>query len=713
MTETSASSAPVPPVATRVPTTRTFHGDTFIDSYEWLRDKESPDTVAYLEAENAYTQVMNAHLGELREAVFTEIKSRTQETDLSVPSRTGDFWYYSRTFEGQQYPILCRLRVADPDDWTPPVLEPDRSADDEQILLDCNKQAVGHDFFALCAFAVSLDGSQLAYSTDVVGDERFTIRILDVGSGRLLPDEIPNTMHGAIWSASGSHLFYTTVDDAWRPEKVWRHQVGLPGVQEDVCVFHETDEKFWVSVDRTTSDRFIVIGSGSRVTSEARVLDAADPTAVPVVVITRQDGVEYDIEHVVTGGIDRWLVLHNREAQNFTLGIGDLGLRSLDDLETVVAPDPRVRLTDMHVSRDTVAVNLREDALAQVRVFPVGERGLGQGANITFDETMFSARATEFSDWQQPLVRLSYESWLTPRTVIDYDPRTGKRLVRKQQPVIGYDPSQFRQLREWVRSRDGVDVPVSIVHHKDVSVHDNAPCLLYGYGSYEISVDPSMRIPVVSLLERGMVFAVAHVRGGGEMGRGWYEHGKLLEKKNTFNDFVDSARHLVDTGWTSTDRLVAHGGSAGGLLMGAVANQAPDLFAGVVCHVPFVDALTSILKPDLPLTVIEWDEWGDPLHDPEVYAYMKSYTPYENVSATEYPAIYSLTSINDTRVLYVEPAKWTAQLRATTTGSRPILFKCEMSAGHGGASGRYDFWRETADYLAWVIDVAGARTTVS
>ena len=712
MTESPASPSPVPPVAPRVPTTRTYHGDTFIDNYEWLRDKESPGTVAYLEAENAYTQAMNAHLGQLREALFSEIKGRTQENDLSVPRRTGAFWYYSRTVEGQQYPIMCRLPVADPRDWTPPVLEPGQGVDGEAVLLDCNKHAVGHDFFALGAFTVSMDGSRLAYSTDVVGDERFTIRIVDIGSGRLLPDEIPNTI-GATWSASGSHLFYTTVDDAWRPDKVWRHEVGRAGVDEDFCVFHETDEKFWVSVDRTTSDRFIVIDSGSRVTSEARVLDSRDPTAVPVVVIPRQDGVEYGIDHVVTGGTDRWLVLHNHEAQNFTLGIGDLGLRSLDELETVVAHDPRVRLTDVHVSRETVTVNLREEALPQVRVFRVGEQGLGEGANITFDESMFSARATGFSDWQQPLVRLSYESWLTPRTVIDYDPRTRERLVRKQHPVIGYDPSRFRQHREWARSRDGVDVPVSIVHHKDVRPHSNTPCMLYGYGSYEISVDPAMRIPVVSLLERGMVFAVAHVRGGGELGRGWYEHGKLLEKKNTFNDFVDCARHLVDTGWTSADRLVAHGGSAGGLLMGAVANQAPDLFAGVVCHVPFVDALTTILKPDLPLTVIEWDEWGDPLHDPEVYAYMKSYTPYENVSARDYPAIYSLTSINDTRVLYVEPAKWTAQLRATTTGSRPILVKCEMSAGHGGASGRYDFWRETADYLAWVIDVAGARTAVS
>lgn len=698
----------VPPVASRVPKTRVFHGDTFVDNYEWLRDKESPDTRAYLEAENAYTQQMTAHLAALRESIFGEIKARTLETDLSVPARTGAHWYYSRTQEGKQYPVMCRVPVSDEDDWTPPTLHPGEGADGEHVLLDCNDLAAGHDFFALGAFTVSLDGAALAYSTDVVGDERFTIRVLDLDTGELLADEIRDTAHGATWSTDGTYLFYTTVDDAWRPEKVWRHVVGSAGTDGDVCVFHEPDERFWVSVDRTASDRFLVIEAASRVTSESRVLDAADPTDAPKVVIERHVGVEYAIDHVLVGGHDRWLVLHNAGAPNFILGIGDLDVHSLDDLETLIDHDPDVRLSGVQASRDMIAVNLREGGLAQVRVFPVGEAGLGTGVNIAFDEPMFTATAMPAADWRQPFVRLGYESWLTPRTVLDHDPSTGTNLVRKRQPVVGYDSDLFVQSREWVRSRDGVDVPVSIIRHRDVAPQNGSPLLLYGYGSYEISTDPRMRIPALSLLERGMVFVVAHVRGGGEMGRGWYEHGKLLEKKNTFNDFVDCARHLVDRGWTSPERLVAHGGSAGGLLVGAVANQAPDLFAGVVAHVPFVDALTTVLDPELPLTVIEWDEWGDPLHDPDVYAYLKSYTPYENISAANYPAIYALTSINDTRVYYVEPAKWVAQLRATTTGRRPILLKCEMSAGHGGASGRYDFWRETADYSAWVLDIAGA-----
>ncbi len=711
MTQTSTD-RPVPPVANRVPTTRSFHGDTFVDSYEWLRDKESPETLGYLEAENAYTKAMTAHLGHLREAIFGEIKGRTLETDLSVPSRSGEHWYYSRTIEGKQYPVMCRVAVTDPDDWTPPDLPPGGAPDGEQVLLDCNDLADGYDFFSLGAFSVSLDESTLAYAIDVVGDERYTIRLRPLGSGEQLPDEIPNTLHGATWSSDGSHLFYCTVDDAWRPEKVWRHRVGTPGTDLDVCVFHESDEKFWVTVDRTTSDRFIVIQSGSRVTSEVRVLDADSPTDQPSELFPRREGVEYSVDHAVIAGEDRWLVLHNDGAPNFTLAVGGLDVHSFDDLETLVPHDRSVRLGDVQASRDTIAVTLREGGLAQVRVFVLDEHGIGQGANIAFDESMFTASSAGFSDWRQPYVRLSYESWLTPSTVHDYDPVARTSTVRKNQPVIGNDADRFVQTREWVRSRDGVDIPLSLVRHRDVTPGAGTPLLLYGYGSYEISADPRMRIPILSLLERGMVFAVAHVRGGGEMGRSWYDDGKLLAKKNTFNDFVDCARHLVESGWTSAERLVAHGGGAGGLLMGAVANQAPDLFAGIVAHVPFVDALTTILDPELPLTVIEWDEWGDPLHDPEVYAYMKSYTPYENVTATHYPAIYALTSINDTRVPQrPEPAKWIAQLRATVTPGHPILFKCEMSAGHGGASGRYDFWREIADYSAWVVDVAGAPTT--
>jgi oligopeptidase B len=375
----------------------------------------------------------------------------------------------------------------------------------------------------------------------------------------------------------------------------------------------------------------------------------------------------------------------------------------------MIEPSDDVRLADVHASACAIVVNLRQGGLSQVRIFPVSDRGLGDGTNLTWDEPLYTVHATGFSDWEQPLVRLAYQSWLTPSTVYELEPTTGERQLRKQQPVLGgYDPAAYVQVREWATAGDGVRVPVSIIHRRDVEPRSDAPAMLYGYGSYEISMDPEMRIPWLSLLDRGMVVAVAHIRGGGEMGRQWYEDGKRLTKKNTFTDFVDVAQHLVDEGWTSPGRLVGHGGSAGGLLMGAVANMAPELFAGLVAQVPFVDALTTILDATLPLTVIEWDEWGDPLHDPEVYTYIKSYTPYENIEAGAYPAIYAITSINDTRVLYVEPAKWVAQLRATAITDRPILLKCEMSAGHGGASGRYDAWRQRADYLAWMVDTVGA-----
>ncbi len=695
------------PQADKRPIERTHHGDTFVDDFEWLRDKEGDDTRAYLESENAYADDQMIHLKDLREAIFEEIKARTLETDLSVPSRTGSYWYYRRTQEGQQYPIVCRA-AADEDDWTPPQLEPGIDVPGEEILVDCNDLAEGKDYFSLGAFTVTLDEHLLAYSTDTVGDERYTVRVKDLRTGDLLTDEIPNTLHGVTWSSTGTHLFYSTVNDAWRPDKIWRHELGSAAA-DDVLVYEETDEKFGVSVHRTTSDRYLMIGAGSKITSEVRILEADDPTGEFRVVIPRVDGIEYDVEHAVVGGQDRLLVLHNRDALNFTLGIGTVSLTSIDELETVIPHDDTVRLTDVSASASTVVVNLRQDSLPQVRVIPLEGDSLGEGANIPFEEELFEAIASGFSDWRQPFVRLSYGSFVTPASVYEYDPATGELHLRKQQPVLGgYDPADYVQTREWVTARDGAKIPVSIVRHKDVAERSGAPVLLYGYGSYEISYDPFMSIPRLSMLDRGMVYVLAHIRGGGEMGRTWYEQGKLLRKKNTFTDYIDVAQHLVDTGWTTTPQLVGLGGSAGGLLMGAVANMAPDLFGGLVAMVPFVDNLTTILDPSLPLTVIEWDEWGDPLHDPEVYAYMKSYAPYENVAARDYPAMYVHTSINDTRVFYVEPAKWVARMRDTLPDSSRILFKCEMSAGHGGASGRYDAWREQAEYYAWIIDTAGA-----
>lgn len=699
---------PQPPAAKKVPHERIFHGDTFIDDYEWMRNREDPELVAHLEAENAHTLAMTTHLADLRGRIFHEIKARTQETDLSVPSRSAGYWYYSRTQQGLQYPVICRTAARDEADWTPPLLKPGEEVPGEQVLVDCNVLAEGSEFFSLGTLSVTLDDHLLAYSTDVVGDERYTIYLKDLRTCELLPDRIAGTLGSAIWSTTDTHIFYSTVDEAWRADKIWRHELGTPK-DRDVLVYEETDARFATSVGRTTSDRYLLISSGSKITSEIRLLEADDPAGEFRVVITRVEGVEYDVDHGVVGGVDRLFVLHNLGAENFTLGVGPVDVDSLDQLETVIAPSETVRLNDIAVAETALVVNLREGALPQVRVFSLVGGQIGAGANVHFDEELLSANATGFSDWKQPLVRLVYSSWVTPRTVYEYDPVTGQLHLRKQQAVLGgYDAADYVQTREWVVAADGARIPISIVHRRNVVPRSGSPLLIYGYGAYEISYDPAMSIPRLSLLDRGMVYVLAHIRGGGEMGRSWYDNGKLLKKKNTFTDFVDCANHLIDTGWTTPGQLVALGGSAGGLLVGAVANLAPDTFAGIVAEVPFVDALTTILDPSMPLTVTEWDEWGDPLHDPKVYGYMKSYTPYENVERKDYPAVFALTSINDTRVHYVEPAKWIAKLRETVTGESPILLKCEMSAGHGGASGRYDSWREMAEYYAWIIDISGA-----
>ena len=698
------------PIAERRPITRSHHGDDFVDDYEWMRDKEDPATLAYLEAENAYTDDATAHLEPLRQQIFDEIKSRTLETDLSVPTRHGQWWYYARTVEGQQYAIRCRCAVTDPDDWTPPSLETGDAGSEatlpgEEVLLDSNLEAEGHEFFSLGAFSISDDENFLAYSVDTQGDERYTIRVKDLRTGEVLPDEITGASAGATWSASGSHLFYTTVDDAWRPFRVWRHAMGSTG--DDVIVHEESDERYFIGVGRTHSEKYLVIGMSSKITSEYRVLEADDPEGEFRVVLPRRDGVEYSLEHAVIGGEDRFVILHNEGALNFelvTVPVDDPTNRTV-----VIAGSDTTRLEDIDVFARHLVVSFRRDALSRIGTIAIGADGLGELQEIDFGEELFTSGVGANAEWDPPLIRVGVGSFVTPSSVYDFDPETRELILRKQAPVLGgYDPAEYEQHRSWAVADDGTRVPISIVCRKDTPRDGTAPALIYGYGSYEASMDPGFSVMRLSLLDRGFVFAIAHVRGGGELGRHWYDDGKQLHKKNTFTDFIACARHLVADGWTSADRLIAEGGSAGGLLMGAVANLAPDAFAGIVAAVPFVDALTTILDPSLPLTVIEWDEWGNPLDDPEVYAYMKSYTPYENVGAHDYPAILAVTSLHDTRVMFVEPAKWVARLRATATGDAPVLLKTEMHAGHGGVSGRYASWTERAWELAWIIDTAGA-----
>ena len=708
-----------PPVAKRVPHTRTHHGDTFVDDYEWLRDKESPDTLAYLESENAYTEARTAHLARLRETIFGEIKARTLETDLSVPSRIGRYWYYGRSIEGQQYGVSCRCPAVDtggPEDWTPPSLRPDAEVPGEEVLLDVNALAEGHDFFSLGTASVSPDGALLAFSTDTVGHERFLLQVKDLRTGDVLPDQVPDTLGGATWDLAGTTLFYTTVDEAWRPDKVWRHVLGTP-VSDDVVVHHETDERFWTSVGRTRSDRLIVIGSGSKTTTEYRVLDAADPTGDFRVVAPRRQGVEYGVEHAVIAGTDRLLVLHNEDAENYTLAVAPVDATGHEQWEPLLPHDPEVRLEDVDAFATHLVVSQRSQGLTQLRVIELTEDGTGNGLGedylVRFEDPVYTVGSGGNPEFHQPTIRLGYTTMATPPAVYDFDVPTRTLHLRKRTPVLPhpehgpFDPTRYEQHRTWATAADGTRVPVSLVLPAGSPRDGSTPFLLYGYGSYEDSMDPYFTISRLSLLDRGVGFAIAHVRGGGEMGRKWYDEGKLLAKRNTFTDFVACAEHLVAEGWTRPDRLVAEGGSAGGLLMGAVANLAPDAFAGIVADVPFVDPLTTILDPSLPLTVVEWEEWGNPLDDPDVYAYMKGYSPYENVEARRYPPILAETSLHDTRVLYVEPAKWVARLRAVALETDDVLLKTQMSAGHGGVSGRYNAWRDRAFTLAWVLDRMG------
>ncbi|MGH3648825.1 MAG: S9 family peptidase [Micromonosporaceae bacterium] len=679
------------PVAKRVPSTRTHHGDTVADEYAWLADRDDPDTMAYLKAENEHTDAATTHLASLREEIFNEIKHRTQETDLSVPVRRGAWWYYTRTAEGKQYGVHCRLPATGDE---PPEVGA-TAPDGEQVLLDENLEAGESGFFSLGTYQVSSDGRRLAYSTDFEGNERFTLRVRDLDTGETLADEIPDTFYGAAWSADGGTLFYLTVDAQWRPYRVWRHRVGTPA-SDDAVVYQEDDERFWVGVESTRSEAYVLVDIGSKITSEVRYIPARDPAAEPTVVLPRRQGVEYGVEH--SG--DQFLILHNAGAPNFQLATAPI--TDPTALTTVIAPDEGTRLLDVDAFADRTVVHFRRDGLTGLRILPRD----GEPYEISFPEPLYTVSPGANPEYSARLFRLSYTSLITPRSVYDYDPASRELILRKREPVLGgYDPSEYEQHREWAVADDGTRIPISIVCRAGTARDGSNPFLLYGYGSYEASMDPWFAIPRLSLLDRGFVFGVAHVRGGGELGRAWYENGKFGHKKNTFTDFVACARHVVSSGWTSVPRLLARGGSAGGLLMGAIANLAPDAFGGIVAEVPFVDPLNSILDPSLPLTVIEWEEWGNPLADPDVYAYMKSYSPYENIEPKAYPPILVATSLNDTRVLYHEPAKWIAKLRAIAKGG-PFLLKTEMGAGHAGPSGRYDAWREQAFILAWIATTA-------
>ncbi|WP_457253004.1 S9 family peptidase [Pedococcus sp. P5_B7] len=710
---TPEATLPTPPLAERRETVREHHGDVVVDPFEWLRDKEDPAVRAHLEAENAYAEAVTADLQPLRDAIFEEIRSRTQETDLSVPVASGAWWYYSRSFEGAQYSVECRTpRV----EGAPrPMPAADVVVEGEQVLLDGNVEAEGHEFFALGALTVSPDHQQLAYAVDTEGDERFSLRVKDLRTGEVIDTAVDQVGYGCVFSLDGKHVFYTRVDETWRPHQVWRHQVGT-SVEGDVLVHQEDDERFWMGVGSSRDDRWVMIGLGSKTTSEVRILDAADPTGEFRVVAPRREGVEYDVEPAG----DRLLIVHNADSLDSDLAWAPIDATSADQWQTMMRSQPGERFQGIDAFDDVAVLSLRRDGLTALRVLARDASegsGFGGHHDLEFDEPVYSVGLGDNPETATTRLQVVFESMVTPKTVFDYDVATRDFELLKRQPVLGgYDPSQYQQRREWATAADGTRIPLSLVFPAGSEPDGSHPGLLSAYGSYEISSDPYFSVARLSLLERGFVYAIAHVRGGGELGRSWYDQGKLKAKQNTFTDFVTCAAHLVDSGWVAPDRLVAEGGSAGGLLIGAAVNLAPERFRAVHAAVPFVDALTTILDPTLPLTVVEWEEWGNPLADPEVYAYMKAYSPYENVRDAAYPAVLATTSLNDTRVFFTEPAKWVARLRehtASDPAARPVLLRTEMVAGHGGKSGRYDAWRQVAWEWAFLVDQAQAGQKIS
>ena len=686
------------------------------DPFAWLIDPDDADTLPHLRAENAWTELVTEPLAPLREEVFEEIRRRTDETDMSVPVRDGAWWYLVRTEEGLSYPIHCRR----PDDGTT-----ERPIDDpaaEQVVLDLNLLAEGHGHLGLGVLDVSPDGNWVAYAVDFDGDEHHDLHFADLrplAEGKPAvesPEVIPGVAYGFAWSADSGTCWYTLQDDAFRPDRVMRHHIGTDPA-EDVLVFTEEDQRFHVGVGASRSGALAVITSASAVTSEAWLLDATDPAAEPRQVAAREQDVEYSVAHHGSG----LFVLSNHDgAADFALWrapLDGLTVGPRSEWTTVLAHRKGCRLDGVEAFVDHLVVHGRVDASTALwlvdpttgdtrRIQPDEEVGtLGPSANPTFDTDRY---------------RFSYQSLTTPSTLYELDTTSGDRVLLKRQAVLdGFDPSQYRSAREWAVAEDGTRVPISLVWRPDRRNEGQpSPCLLYGYGAYEASMDPWFSVARLSLLDRGMVFAIAHVRGGGELGRAWYEAGKFGDKQNSFSDFVACARHLVTQGWTTPDQLVARGGSAGGLLMGAVTNLAPEMFAAIVAEVPFVDPLNTILDPSLPLTVIEWEEWGDPLHDQDAYGWLAAYSPYENVKpATEvtYPAVLATAGLNDPRVGFHEPTKWVARLRQQGHGigpaddPMPVLLKVELATGHGGPSGRYDAWRDEAFVLAWVLDQSGAQ----
>ncbi len=686
----NAAPLPTPPDAPKRPhTVKARFGAERQDPYYWLRDDERKDAgmLAYLEAENAYTDAVMAPLRPLEEKLYGEIVGRIKQDDASVPYRERGYWYYTRFETGKDYPIHARRKG----DMGAP----------EEILLDVNVMAEGKGYFSVGAIEVSQDNRLLAWADDAVGRRQYTIRFKDLATGKVLDDVIEGVSPNVVWADDNKTLLYVENDpETLLTVRVKKHVLGTPASQ-DVLVYEEEDDSFYMGIGRTRDDRFITIGVESTVSSEQRYALASDPTHFTVLA-PRQRDVEYDADHYN----GRWVIRTNADgAKNFKLVTAPSDATSRAQWQDWVAHDPDVLVEGFELFDGFTAIAERAEALERVRLLFAD----GRSEFVKADEPAYSMGLSVNPEPETPWLRYSYTSLTTPATTYELNVVTGERKLLKQQPVIGYDPSQYQTERVWVSARDGARVPVSLVYKKGFRKDGSAALYQYAYGSYGMSMDPGFNLPVISLLDRGVVYAIAHIRGGEEMGRAWYESGKLLNKQNTFNDFVDVTRALVEQGYAAKERVGASGGSAGGLLMGAVANQAPADYRVMVAQVPFVDVVTTMLDPSIPLTTNEYDEWGNP-EQQRFYDYMLTYSPYDNVKAQAYPALFVGTGLWDSQVQYWEPAKWVARLRDENTGKHPLVFRTNMEAGHGGKSGRFRRYRELAETYAFVLDQLGVET---
>ncbi|HWW07521.1 S9 family peptidase [Collimonas sp.] len=691
MTSTTAlaASAPTPPIAAKQPWQETRHGEVVTDDYHWLREKTNPKVIAYLKAENSYTQAMTKELAPLSKKLYGEIKGRMKETDLSVPTRRGNFYYYSRTEAGQQYPIICRRRANEAADFAY-----DASAS-EEILLDENQLAKGKEFFEVDSFEVSPDDRYLAYSTDTVGYRQYQLHIKDLSNGKLLADTVERVTSLA-WAADSQTLFLVQEDATTkRSDLLSRLKLGSKPVE----VYREAVEQFNLDVDHSSDRKFIELGAHSTDTSEVSLLPADQPEGSFHSVLGRETGHRYSVDH----RDGELFILTNQNAKNFRLVTAPLATPDSAHWQELIGHDPKVLLEAFELFRDFLVVSEKADAQERTRIYNFADRSW---RTLQFDEAVYSSHAGGTPEFTSHRYRLMYESPVTPPTVFDIDMASGQRELLKQQEVPGYDPTLYETKRLWASARDGVQVPLWTVAKKGLKLDGSAPLLLYAYGSYGIPADAGFSNSRISLLDRGVVYAEAHIRGGNDMGEHWHDDGMLMHKKNTFYDFIDSAEYLIQQGWTSPQHLIIEGGSAGGLLMGAVVNLRPDLFHAVHAAVPFVDVISTMLDASLPLTAGEYLEWGDPNQKP-AYDYMRSYSPYDNIERKAYPAMLVTTGLNDSQVMYWEPAKYVAKLRAMKTDHHPLLLKVNMGAGHGGASGRYDAIKERAFEMAWMLSQWG------